>query len=90
MLRIKWKVAPLMASLGTVLQSGAPGCHAVSEEGERLLICGQRAETIGGDVTLDDIVFVVTAISLATEQDDEPEPRIAHLVDLFLTGIGVH
>ena len=77
----------LATSLGTVLQSGTPGCRAVSEEGSRLLLCGQQAGVLRRDVTFDDIVFVATAISLATEQDNPSETRIAHLVDLFLHGI---
>lgn len=80
----------LATSLGTLLQSGTPGCCAVSEEGSRLLTDGQQAGALRQDVTFDDIVFVATAISLATEQDNPSEPRIAHLVDLFLHGISVH
>lgn len=79
----------LAVSLGTVLQSGTPGCHATTEEGHRLLRCGQQTGTIRRDVTFDDLVYVVTAISLAAELDDESQPRIAHLVDLFLDGISV-
>lgn len=47
-------------------------------------------QTVRGKGTFDDIVFVATAILPATEQDNEPEPRITHLVDLFLNGIGAH
>lgn len=79
----------LAVSLGTVLQCGTPGCHATMEEGHRLLRNGQEAGTIRRDVTFDDLVFVVTAISLATEQNDSLEPRIEHLVGLFLDGISV-
>ena len=79
----------LAVSLGTVLQSGTPGCHATTEEGRRVLRCGQEAGTIRRDVTFDDLGCVATAISLATEQDDSLKPRIAHLVGLFLDGISV-
>lgn len=77
----------LAASLGTVLQSGTPGCHAITEEGQRLLHRGQEARILRRDVTFDDLVYVVTAISLAAEQDGSPPSRIAHLVNLFLVGI---
>lgn len=79
----------LAASLGTVLQSGTPGCRALSEEGSRLLLRGQQAGVLRSDISFEDIVFVTTAISLATEHDSDPEPRIAHLVDLFLHGLSV-
>lgn len=79
----------LAVSLGTVLQVGTPGCHATSEEGARLLDHAQKAGVIRSDVTFDDLVCVVTAISLAIERDGSPKSRIAHLVDLFLNGISV-
>ncbi|MDG0809088.1 TetR/AcrR family transcriptional regulator [Cohnella rhizosphaerae] len=79
----------LAASLGTVLQVGTPGCHATTEEGLRLLDHAQKAGAIRPDITLDDLVYVVTAISLAAEGDDSPKSRIAHLVSLFLDGISV-
>ncbi|WP_044175867.1 TetR/AcrR family transcriptional regulator [Phytobacter massiliensis] len=77
----------LATSLGMVLQSGTPGCIALTEEGERLLSLGQQAGVIRTDVTFDDLVFVVTAILIATEQDSTPESRITHLVELFINGI---
>ncbi|MFS0725188.1 TetR/AcrR family transcriptional regulator [Paenibacillus sp. 1P07SE] len=79
----------LAASLGTVLQVGTPGCQATSEEGMRLLDHAQKAGVIRVDITFDDLVYVVTAISLAVEQEGSPESRIAHLVGLFLDGISV-
>lgn len=79
----------LAASLGAVLQSGTPGCHATTEEGGRLLRRAQKAGAIRRDVSFDDLVFVATAISLAVEQDDASKSRIAHWVDLFLDGISV-
>jgi AcrR family transcriptional regulator len=78
----------LAALLGTVLQEDTPGCHAGREEGRRLL---QRAQKTGGvrkDVSFDDLVCMVTAISLAVEQGSSSKSRVAHLVDLFLDGIG--
>ncbi|GAA5784586.1 transcriptional regulator [Chitiniphilus shinanonensis] len=79
----------IATSLGTVLQSGTPGCHATAEEGQRLLRRAQQAGAIRGDVTFDDIVYVATAISLAVEQNDSSKSRITHLADLFLNGISV-
>lgn len=73
------------ASLGTVLRIGTAGCLATSEEGARLLHRGQAAGVIRPDIGFDDLVCVATAISLATET--EAEARIAHLVDVFLSGI---
>lgn len=77
----------LAASLGTVLQVGTPGCHATSEEGMRLLDHAQKVGAIRSDITFDDLVYIVTAISLAIERDGSPKSRIAHLVGLFLDGI---
>lgn len=77
----------LATSIGAVLHSGTPGCHACSEEGKRLLKHAQKAGAIRKDVSFDDIVCVVTAISLAVDQDASPQARIKHLVDVFLGGI---
>ncbi|CAM3737750.1 TetR/AcrR family transcriptional regulator [Bordetella tumulicola] len=79
----------LAASLGAVLQSGTPGCHAGSEEGLRLLHRAQKAGAVRKDVSLDDLLCMVTAISLAVEQGRAGKTRVAHLVDLFLDGIGM-
>lgn len=79
----------LAASLGTVLQSGTPGCQATSEEGRRLLRRAQKAGVARRDVTFDDLVCVATAASLAAEQDGLSRPRIAHLIGLFLDGVCV-
>lgn len=79
----------LAVSLGTVLQVGTPGCHATTEEGVRLLDHAQKAEVIRSDITFDDLLYVVTATSLAVEQNASPKSRIAHLVSLFLDGICV-
>ncbi|OLL30925.1 TetR family transcriptional regulator [Burkholderia sp. SRS-W-2-2016] len=78
----------LAALLGTVLQSDTPGCHAGLEEGRRLLQRAQKAGTVRKDVSLDDLVCIVTAISLALEQGGTARSRVGHLVDLFLGGIG--
>lgn len=79
----------LAASLGTVLQSGTPGCHATTDEGCRLLRRAQEVGAIRRDVSFDDLVCVVTAISLAVEREDASKSRLAHWVDLFLDGIRV-
>lgn len=79
----------LAASLGTVLQVGTPGCVATSEEGIRLLHRAQKAGVVRSDINFDDMVCVATAISLATEQHDSSKTRIAHLVSVFMDGIGL-
>lgn len=77
----------LATSLGAVLHSGTPGCHASGTEGQRLLLRAQAAGAVRDDVTFDDIVCVVTAVSLAVEQGTSPATRIPHLVNMFLGGI---
>jgi AcrR family transcriptional regulator len=77
----------LASSLGTVLQTDTPGCHATTEEGQRLLRRAQKAGVIRRDVTFDDLVCVATAISLASEQGTSSKSRVAHLVDVFLAGL---
>jgi AcrR family transcriptional regulator len=79
----------LAASLGTVIQHGTPGCNAITAEGQRLLRLGQEAGIIRGDASFDDIICVVSAISIAIEKDSAPASRIAHLVDLLLHGMRV-
>jgi AcrR family transcriptional regulator len=78
----------LAALLGTVLQEGTPGCHAGRDEGCRLLQRAQKAGVVRKDVSIDDLVCVVTAIALAVEQGGSTKSRVAHLVDIFLDGIG--
>lgn len=90
----------LAAAIGTVLQTGTPGCHATTEEGERLLRQAQAADAVRPDVHFEDLVCMVTAISLALEQEGDQEqegareqegassPRVRHLTGLFLDGIG--
>jgi len=78
----------LAASLGTVLQVGTPGCVATSEEGVRLLRRAQKARAVRSDIGFNDVVCIATAISLATEQHNS-KARIAHLVGVFLNGIGI-
>lgn len=77
----------LAASIGTVIQCGTPGCNAITAEGHRLLQRGQDAGTIRRDVTYDDLIYVVTAISIAIDNDPTSKSRLGHLVDLFLNGI---
>ena len=79
----------LAASIGTVIQSGTPGCSAIAAEGRRLLQRGQEAGAIRPDVTYEDFIYVLTAISIAIENDRSSTSRIGHLVDLFLNGISV-
>lgn len=79
----------LAASIGTVIQCGTPGCNAITAEGRRVLQRGQEAGTIRRDVTYEDLIYVVTAISIAIDNDRSSKSRIGHLVDLFLNGISV-
>lgn len=79
----------LAAALGTVLKSGTAGCQASGEEVQRLLARAQEAGSIRQDVSVQDLVCMVTAISLDVEQGNTTKSRIAHLTDLFLDGIGV-
>ncbi|AQR60294.1 TetR family transcriptional regulator [Brevundimonas sp. LM2] len=74
-------------ALGTVIQCGTPGCNAITAEGHRLLRRAQDHGRIGPAVTFDDVITVVSAISIAIEKESSPQSRVAHLVDLFLYGI---
>jgi len=71
------------------LATNTPGCNAITAEGHRLLQRGQEAGAIRRDVTYEDFIYVVTAISIAIEHDRSSTARIGHLVDLFLHGISV-
>jgi AcrR family transcriptional regulator len=79
----------LAASLGTVIQHGTPGCIAITAEGQRLLRRAQETGIVRADASFDDIICVVSAIAIAVEKDTSPTIRIAHLVDLMLTGMYV-
>jgi AcrR family transcriptional regulator len=79
----------LAASLGTVIQHGTPGCNAITAEGQRLLQRAREAGIVRGDVGFDDIICVVSGIAIAVEKDSAPASRVAHLVDLLLTGMRV-
>lgn len=80
----------LAASLGTVLEIGTPGCVATTTEGSRLLANAQDAGAVRPDISFGDLVCVATAISLATEKESSPQPQIAHLVGVFMRGMGMH
>jgi hypothetical protein len=79
----------LAASIGAVIQCGTPGCNAITAEGQRLLQRGQEGGAIRSDVTYEDLIYVVTAISIAIDADRSTTSRIGHMVDLFLNGISV-
>lgn len=79
----------LAASIGTVIQCGTPGCNAITAEGQRLLQRAQEAGAIRSDVTYEDLICVVTAISIAIDAERSSTSRIVHLVDLFLNGMSV-
>jgi len=79
----------LAVSIGTVIQCGTPGCNAITAEGHRLLQRGKEAGSIRPDVTYDDLIYVITAISIAIDNDRSSTSRIGHLVDLFMNGVSV-
>jgi AcrR family transcriptional regulator len=79
----------LAASLGTVIQCGTPGCKAITAEGQRLLQSAQEAGVFREDANFEDIICVVSAIAIAVEQDHAPALRVAHLIDLLLSGLRV-
>ena len=77
----------LASSLGTVIQHGTPGCIAITEEGQRLLQRAQHDGIIREDASFDDIICMVSAISIAVEKESAPVSRVAHFVDLLLSGM---
>lgn len=77
----------LAASIGMVLQSGTPGCEAVGEIAATLLGQAQQCGAVRADVSYNDLVYVITAISLAIEQEQAAPERIAQLVSLFFDGM---
>ena len=79
----------LAVQLGTVLKTHTAGCNAGREEGQRLLQRAQKAKAVAKDVSFNDLLCVITAISLAAEQGGPLKSRVKHLVDLFLDGIRV-
>jgi len=79
----------LAVQLGTVLKSHTTGCQAGTAEGQRLLQRAQKAKAVAKDVSFDDLLCVITAISLTAERGGATKSRVTHLVDLFLGGIGV-
>lgn len=79
--------AGLEASLGMVLRGDTPGCHATTEEGQRLLERAQKAGAVRKDVTFEDLVCVATAISLASAEAKSSKARVKHLVSVFLDGV---
>jgi AcrR family transcriptional regulator len=77
----------LSASVGTVLQSQTPGCHANAQMGQQLLQNAKKAGLVRAEVTFDDVVVVITAVCLAVGQEANARVQIRRLVDLFLGGI---
>jgi AcrR family transcriptional regulator len=77
----------LAASIGMVLHSGTPGCKAIGDVGAALLRQAQENGAVRADVAFNDIVYVITAVSLAVEQEDSAPMRITHLVGLFFDGL---
>uniref|UniRef100_B0T6P5 Transcriptional regulator, TetR family n=1 Tax=Caulobacter sp. (strain K31) TaxID=366602 RepID=B0T6P5_CAUSK len=77
----------LAALLGVVLNHPTRGCAATTEAGRRLLHQAQAAGLVRRDLSMDDLVCVITAVSLATGETRDASSRIAHLVGLFLNGV---
>lgn len=77
----------LAVALGVVLKSHTPGCQAGTEEGRRLLVRAQREGAIRPEVSLDDVVCMITAIALAVG-DGRSKARVDRMVALFVDGIG--
>lgn len=77
----------LASSIGTVLHSGTPGCMAVAELGSTLLSQAQESGIVRNDVSFDDLVCVITAVSLSIDQRNLTSSSIDHLVDIFFGGM---
>lgn len=77
----------LATSLGVVLQSGTPGCHATTEAGQELLARAQKQDEIRRDVQFEDVVCMATAISLAVQKDPLDLRRSQRLVTMFMDGL---
>jgi AcrR family transcriptional regulator len=77
----------LAASIGMVLQSGTPGCAAVGNVGASLLGRAQKCGAVRADVSFTDLVYIVTAISLALESEGASPARMTHLYSLFFDGL---
>ncbi len=73
----------LAASIGMVLQSGTPGCAAIGEVGAALLAQAQASGVVRADVSFDDLVYLITAVALAVENEGGSPAHIAHRVSLF-------
>lgn len=77
----------LAASIGMVLHSGTAGCEASGDVGATLLRAAQQSRAVRDDVSFDDLVYVITAVSLAVEQEGAGPTRVTHLVSLFFDGL---
>jgi len=77
----------LAASIGIVLQSGTPGCAAISETGATLLRQAQDSGGVRSDIAFNDLVYMITAISLAIEQEGGSTARIRQLASIFFDGV---
>jgi AcrR family transcriptional regulator len=77
----------LAASIGMVLQSGTPGCAAISGTGAMLLRQAQDSGAVRDDIAFNDLVHMITAISLAIEQEGGSTARIGQLAGIFFDGL---
>lgn len=76
----------LAVSFGAVLDSHTPGCIATTEEGRRLLHRAQAVGIVRQDVTMEDLVFVITVASLASVGASDAAASAIRFVGLLLDG----
>ncbi|MYM21475.1 hypothetical protein GTP46_02290 [Duganella sp. FT135W] len=62
-----------------VLQSVTPGCGAVGDIGLTLLRQAQTSGAVRTDVSFNDLIYVITAVSLAVEQEGASPQRVRSL-----------
>ena len=77
----------LAASFGLVLHAHTPGCQATTAEGRRLLERAQREGAIREGISLDDLLAVTGALSIAADQAPEDERRTSRLLQLLIEGL---
>ena len=77
----------LATSIEAVLRHPTNGCAATTREGQRLLRHAQSIGFVREDVSVDDLVCVITAAAIASADAADASARIRHIVDLFLKGI---
>ena len=77
----------LAASIGAVLKHPTNGCAATTDEGLRLLRHAQTIGKVRSDVSIDDLICIISAAATASADTNDAAARIKHLVGLFFQGI---